>query len=209
MEHIHPFIDLSIQEILPENQELASTLKSFLVQHYEQTGRYYHNSNHIEHMLALTYQYCAHLNHIRPFLWAVLFHDVVYSVSDKDNELNSAKTAERWMTKAAYNELNIQHTFALIMCTQTHKAEPDTDEAWMIDFDLAKLGAAPKEYADYARAIRLEYQVFPDSIYTPGRVKVLQHFLSQEFIFNTATFQHQYEKQARVNLENELHTLTN
>jgi predicted metal-dependent HD superfamily phosphohydrolase len=64
-----------------------------------------------------------------------------------------------------------------------------------------------KEYEVYFKQIRKEYKIYPDMLYNPGRKKALQHFLENEFIFQTETFRTKYEKQARENIQREISQL--
>lgn len=52
--------------------------------------------------------------------------------------------------------------------------------------------------------MRKEYAMFPDEIYIPGRIKVLEHFGSMDSIFKIPAFQDRFEKQAGLNMQREL-----
>ncbi|MFC4740097.1 hypothetical protein ACFO3U_08825 [Flavobacterium ponti] len=44
-------------------------------------------------------------------------------------------------------------------------------------------------------------------LYNPGRKKALEHFLANEFIYQTEAFRKQYETQARTNIQKEIKIL--
>jgi len=58
----------------------------------------------------------------------------------------------------------------------------------------------------YAKNIRKEYHIYPDLMYNPGRIKVLQHFLQKSNIYFTQAFQAK-EAAARQNLQQEIQLL--
>ncbi len=73
------------------------------------------------------------------------------------------------------------------------------------DIDLSILGASPEDYAAYRDAIRCEYSAVPEGKFTAGRLSILRRFLSQR-IYTTAFFE-QLEKQARLNIQEEIESL--
>ena len=83
------------------------------------------------------------------------------------------------------------------------------DEKLIQDLDLKILGENSKKYEDYSNSIREEYSNFCDEIFKPARIKVLKSFLDREHIYNTKFFRDNYEKQARINLKNEIEYLSN
>jgi predicted metal-dependent HD superfamily phosphohydrolase len=78
------------------------------------------------------------------------------------------------------------------------------DEKWLIDFDLKVLAKAPEAYAIYAKQIRKEFSIYPDFLYHPGRKKALEHFLEKEYIYQTESFQTDFETKARANIQAEI-----
>lgn len=79
----------------------------------------------------------------------------------------------------------------------------DPDAALFIDADLSILGKSPPVYNSYSKQIRQEYAVYPDTLYLPGRKKVILHFLEMPRIYKTDFFYEKYEEQARKNLRRE------
>ena len=77
-----------------------------------------------------------------------------------------------------------------------------------LDADLAILGQSDENYKLYTKQIRQEYSFFSDADYKKGRVGVLKHFLAMERIYKTEYFFNKFEKQAKLNIENELKRLT-
>ena len=82
---------------------------------------------------------------------------------------------------------------------------PDTN--YFTDADLGILGQNEAEYLAYCKKIRMEYAMYPDELYYPGREKVIRHFLDMDQIFKTEIFRTRFEKQARYNLDMELNEM--
>ena len=81
------------------------------------------------------------------------------------------------------------------------------DGHFMLDIDLSILATGRENYIEYTKQIRTEYAVYPDEVYNPGRVKVLQHFVGMDRIYKTDHFSSLWEERAKQNLEFELGTL--
>ncbi|MBO1437450.1 hypothetical protein [Meiothermus sp. CFH 77666] len=175
-----------------------SMLDDLLTRHTE-PQRYYHNLAHLDTLLQLL--------PAKPHLeFAVWFHDAVYDPTRADNEAQSAGLAQESLERLGAEPLLIQKVMRIILATQNHQAD-DPDTALFLDADLSILGAEPKTYRAYARAIRQEYAWVPEALFRERRAQVLQKFLSRERIYQTEAFAH-LEPPARENLAQELETLT-
>ena len=89
-----------------------------------------------------------------------------------------------------------------------HEPSDNLDTNFFMDADLSILGADKDPYFKYAGQVRKEYKYFPDFLYNPGRKKVLKEFLKMGNIFKTKYFQDKYEEQAKVNITDELKSLS-
>src|SRR5262249_57998276 len=74
----------------------------------------------------------------------------------------------------------VGETARLVLLTKAHRAAA-ADEAgqWLLDADLAVLGADPETYDRYAAAIRREYAWVPDADYRAGRRRGLGGFFGR------------------------------
>ena len=97
-------------------------------------------------------------------------------------------------------ETTIKAVEAAILATKTHEASTDPDINFLLDFDLAALGADWGTYQTYAANIRKEYSIYPNEVYKAGRKKVLQHFLALPKIYKTPLFQTLLEARAHHNI---------
>jgi predicted metal-dependent HD superfamily phosphohydrolase len=184
---------------------------------YSNKSRHYHNLSHINDMIESYETYFDQLKSPNEILFAIFYHDFVYSASKKDNELKSAEFAlsiftdvkpDRFLKPVGFAELNKHLVFDAISATQHHQHNIIDDINWLIDFDLKILAKDWDDYKIYFEQIRKEYRIYPDFLYKPGRAKALKHFLENEFIFQTEEFRGLYEEKARTNIEKEILLLT-
>lgn len=169
---------------------------------YSGKSRYYHNLTHLEEMIVQYERYQSELTFPVEVLYAIFYHDYIYKATSKENELKSAEFAISILPEHA--KINAALVFDMIVATKLHEHNKVEDTNWLIDFDLKILSKEWKEYEVYFKQIRKEYKIYPDLLYKPGRKKALQHFLENEFIYQTETFQTKFEKQARENILKEI-----
>ena len=178
------------------------TLWQDLEKAYSGKNRYYHNLTHLEEMIVQYERYQSELTFPVEVLYAIFYHDYIYKATSKENELKSAEFAISILPVNA--KINAALVFDMIVATKLHEHNKVEDTNWLIDFDLKILSKEWKEYEVYFKQIRKEYKIYPDLLYNPGRKKALQHFLENEFIYQTETFRTKFEKQARENILKEI-----
>lgn len=172
---------------------------------YSKKSRYYHNLTHLEEMVFWFTKYKEQLQQPKEVLFSIFYHDYVYKVTRKDNELKSAEYAVALIKPN--HQLNKQLVFDLIVATQLHQHNENEDSNWLIDFDLKILSKDWEDYKIYCQQIRKEYKIYPDFLYNPGRKKALAHFLENKNIYQTETFRTHFEDKARENIQKEIATL--
>lgn len=172
---------------------------------YSGKSRHYHNLTHLEEMIVQYEIYSSQLTFPVEVLYAIFYHDFIYKTTSKENELKSAEFAISILPANA--KINKELVFEMILATKLHEHNSVEDVNWLIDFDLKILAKEWNDYEVYFKQIRKEYKIYPDLLYNPGRKKALQHFLENEFIFQTETFRTQFEKQARENIQREISLL--
>jgi predicted metal-dependent HD superfamily phosphohydrolase len=175
---------------------------------YASPGRHYHSVEHVLECLA--YFDRVRERAVRPdeLEIAIYFHDAVYDVSRNDNEARSAELAHAAALDAGIARERADEIARLVATTAHGSAAPhDPDACLLADIDLSILGASPERYRRYEADIRLEYARFPDALYQPGRLKVLDSFLERTAIYTTPYFYDRLERQARENLAQATHAL--
>ena len=175
-------------------------LQQAILASYAEPQRHYHTQRHLAECLthlAAARHLAQHPAEVELALW---FHDAVYDVKGKDNELRSAQWATCALQHAGASDAVSQRVHDLIMAT-CHTATPvEADAQLLVDIDLAILGAGPERFAEYDQQVRAEYSWVPALIYGFKRKQVLQSFLQRPQIYSTVHFQQALELQARSNL---------
>ncbi len=173
-------------------------------QKYSQRNRHYHNLDHISALLNELTLVKPLIQNWEAVLFAIYYHDLIYKSTRKDNEEKSAEIAENRMRAIGVDTESVNLCQYHILATKSHREYTDSDTNYFTDADLSILGKDPEMYANYCSNIRKEYAIYPNFLYKKGRQKVVNHFLSMDWIFKTPEFYEKYEQQARWNLEMEL-----
>ncbi|HZT81796.1 MAG TPA: HD domain-containing protein [Gemmataceae bacterium] len=180
-----------------------------LVAAYTKPHRHYHNLTHLEEVFQAIGSLRDEVQDEAAVRLAAWYHDVVHDPRAADNEERSADCAAEALKALGLPEERIGQVGRLIRLTKHHQAGPgDRDGVVLLDADLAILGAPAGRYAEYAGAIRREYDWVPEEQYRRGRKGVLERFLAREWIFGTGRMREEREGQARENLRRELAELT-
>lgn len=190
-----------------KNKELATNLWLEIFTKYSESKRQYHTIDHLEAIINDLNEVKSKVGDWDTTLLAVFYHDIIYKASSNTNEGDSAKLAMQRLSEIGYPAEKVAKCANMILATKKHEHSEDGDTNYLIDTDLAILGKSPYDYQKYTEQIREEYSIYPDFMYANGRKKALQHFLQMEAIYKTEYFTKKYEKQARVNIKNELETL--
>lgn len=178
-----------------------------IIAKYDEAHRYYHTRQHLVECLEKFGELrhlAANPAEIELALW---FHDAVYEPLRHDNEFASANWAQSSVLNAGLDQTVADHIYDLVMATQHHAKPEATDTKILIDVDLAILGAKPDRYNEYEQQIRKEYSHVPEATFRLKRTEILQYFLAQPTLFNTALFIERYEQQARLNMKHALEQL--
>ena len=186
---------------------LVAQLWEELEQAYTSKGHHYHTLVHLAYMLELAKKYGKKGERYNLLLFAIFYHDIVYSATQSDNEEKSAAIAGKRLAGLGLAPVDVAFVKEMILATKAHQQQSDDSINLLLDLDLAILGAHEERYDAYSQAVRQEYSLYPDLIYKPGRTKVLQHFLNQPSIYKTSLFKQNFEAQARQNLQRELKQL--
>lgn len=178
-----------------------------LIQAYSEPHRAYHNLEHLNDVLRVIGKLASLAENPDLVFLAGWFHDVVYDPLAKDNEEASAQWAIAELGGLIGDE-RANVVADLVRATMhDNRTEMNADTAVLLDADLSILGAEPKRYEKYAKAIRQEYSFVLEEDYRIGRTKVLQSFLARERLFQTERMYAVGEELARQNIANEIAVL--
>lgn len=177
-----------------------------LEQHYEGPDRHYHNLSHLDHIFYELDRVRRYVQDWDTLRFAVIYHDLIYRPTRKDNEKRSALLCVERLGELGFPQARAERVYRHILATKAHGMSFDTDTNLLVDADLSILGQDRVRYAAYTQEVRQEYSAIPDLLYRPGRKKVLRKFLERKRIYLTPTFYERYEAAARENIEWELST---
>lgn len=187
--------------------ELVGGVFDDLRTRYGEKHRAYHTMDHVAACLGHFDTIRHSLDAPRSVELALWFHDAIYNPRSATNEADSARLAVRQLGTLGEDAFVVDSARRLIEITR-HPSEPQTsDEGYLLDIDLAILGANAIDYDLYEKNIRKEYKWVPRFIYRRERSKVLRMFLDQERIYRTGHFHVLFEKQAKNNIERALMSL--
>jgi predicted metal-dependent HD superfamily phosphohydrolase len=187
-----------------DDKELIDRYFNEILRRYTASRRHYHNLTHITSLLRFYEEYASMLIDRHVVLFSIFYHDIIYNVLRKDNELRSAKLAVKRLKALQVPASTIEQVKLFIEATKTHAVTEAVthvgDLQFFLDFDMSILAARPTSYKAYAENVRKEYHIYPDKLYYAGRKQFLQHCLQTEHIFLTPTFRERYEGIARENI---------
>lgn len=208
-----PVVDMSrrwlqLMDSLEVDQEQARKTFADLVSHYTETGRHYHNLEHVKELLDTVDELQVLAVDIITIRLAVWFHDVIYDPRADDNEARSAEYAVRALRTFGLPPEDIERVRNLILVTVDHEAPADDIDAQiLIDADLAPLGSDENLFERQSKALRKEFAWVPEEEYQANRARFLTSFLERERIFQTDELFDSLESQARRNISKSLSTL--
>ena len=177
---------------------LPNGIFALLIRRYSEPHRAYHTLQHIGECFEQLDRAPGEAFHeVGLALW---FHDAIYDPRASDNEMRSAQWAREVLRDTGAADAAIDAVERMILATRHQAAPQEYDAQLVVDIDLSILGASQTRYREYEDQIRQEYAWVEDSAFRRGRIGVVQHFLSQPFIYSTDDYRERFEARARSNL---------
>jgi predicted metal-dependent HD superfamily phosphohydrolase len=176
-----------------------------LLAFYDEPHRYYHNRVHIREMFDAALQQELKLSPAQTF--AVLAHDAVY-VPGAQRGYNETLSAQLMRVYAPKVDLAVlDAAFAIIIDTTDHLARHAESTA-VLDLDLMRLGAAPKDFERYSwevfaeqrPLIAVEDDVGAWRFFDERRAQFFQTLMGRPSIFHLAPMRAAYERACQINL---------
>ena len=175
-----------------------------LVECYSEPHRKYHTIQHLNECLRHLESVRSLADHPDEVEMALWFHDAIYDTTKKDNEKRSAEWARDNALAAGVSTEKAERIYGLVMMTMHNAVPAGRDAEVLVDIDLGILGAEASRFDEYEVQVREEYSWVPESLYRAARRKVLEQFVSREWIYSTEPFRRSYEARARDNISRSL-----
>lgn len=176
-----------------------SSLLSAVLARYREPHRHYHTLEHLRDCLAALRELTSEAP--REVELALLFHDAVYDPRASDSEQASVDLLFEEARRAWLDDALIRRTATLILATK-HLGDDLPEEAgWVVDADLAILGADDERFDRYEADVRLEYAFVDDQAFGRGRAAFVRGMLERERVFVTRRGHRLWGAKARRNLE--------
>ncbi|MDF2569846.1 MAG: hypothetical protein K0R55_1450 [Sporomusa sp.] len=190
----------ALAETLGFNDQSSDKIFRMILASYTQYFRHYHGLDHLADCFEHHDEIKTKLLNSALVEYVVWFHDIVCVPNAKCNEeLSAAASYYAAAQLGLANEFSCQAVRTILLTN--HKATAaSTDEAYLLDIDLAVLGRDWASFLNYERQIRTEYKHVPELGYRQGRRQVIEYILDRDVIYQTEYFRGKYEKTARSNL---------
>ncbi len=181
-------------------------LRDLLTGRLSEPHRRHHGPSHVDAMLAGLRELGPLVRAPATVEVAVWYHDAVYDPSRADNESRSADLLRSEMAGVAPPDV-VADAAAMVLATADHAIPTQTppelrgDMAYLLDLDMAVLGADPEGYDAYERGIAAEYgPVHGEAAYARGRRAFLEGLLLRPRLFLTDRFHDELDAKARANV---------
>jgi predicted metal-dependent HD superfamily phosphohydrolase len=173
-------------------------LLAALLDRYSESHRAYHGVDHVAACLVAAAKVRKCLQSPISVELALWYHDAIYEPRKADNEERSADLATSELRDLLPSLFPTIHEHILATKHQASPVSPDSQ--YLVDIDLAILGASPEEFDAYELAVRREYRWVPEFLFRSKRREILESFLARPRIYLTESFHGELEEAARINL---------
>lgn len=171
-----------------------------LIAAYSQRHRKYHNIDHLHAVLNTLDTVSESASDASAIELALWFHDAIYKIFSKTNELDSAVLARDFVETNNGGSDLADRVYSHILATEHNSLPVDPDAKLLVDIDLAILGREASVYDIFEANIRKEYRYVPWPVYRKNRIAILQGFLDRPQIYSHRYFVEHLEQNARANL---------
>jgi predicted metal-dependent HD superfamily phosphohydrolase len=186
--------------------EVLEKLWTQLSEYYSEPYRFYHTRDHILYCLDKFDRIKDKLKYPEAVEMAIWYHDIIYDVTARDNEIQSALYFQN-LARPYLSEDYIDKVSQLILAT-IHNTDPkDTDTAYLQDIDLSSFGETWGNFLNDGDNLRKETPHLTDEQYYDGKIIFFQMLLNRERIYFSDYFYNCYEETARRNIQVMLHRI--
>jgi predicted metal-dependent HD superfamily phosphohydrolase len=171
-----------------------------LINAYNEPHRVYHNLGHIKSCLTIFDRVSELMVNPDAVELAIWFHDVIYTIGDKENEQLSANLFMT-LTNGLFDNVFRDRVYQHIMATCHDCSEiTNADTKLMVDIDLSSFGLPWAEFLIDSKKVRAEMTHLSDIDYNQKQRSFQLSLLDQPYFYNSDYFHKYYEAQAHENL---------
>ena len=175
-----------------------------IIAHYHEPHRHYHTVTHLCECFYWFDKIKDKLNNPALVALALFYHDIIYEPTSTHNEQNSAIFAKNALADLLSDD-DLAQIHCYIIATKDHiNPSADGDLDYLLDIDLAILGADKDRFDEYNAQIRREFAWVDDTLYHIKRKQVLNDFYQKTPLFITPYFYGVLEIPAKANLQKAL-----
>lgn len=178
----------------------SAEVAGLIISKHQELHRHYHNTRHLAFCLSQLSEARGEMANPDVVELALWFHDAVYVPNALDNEEKSAALFVE-MAQGQLSDDMIQAIAEIIPATCHQKPPRTSEEAFVLDIDLASIGLPWEEFNRDNEALRAEAPRIHDNLYYEGKVAFLSALLERENIYYTDYFSAKFEQQARFNIK--------
>jgi predicted metal-dependent HD superfamily phosphohydrolase len=199
-ENLARFRTLWLHQQKPNLADDSQAVYQQLINAYNEPHRVYHNLGHIKSCLTIFDQVSELLVNPDAVELAIWFHDVIYTIGDKENEQLSADLFMT-LTNGLFDNVFRDSVYQHIMATCHDCSEiTNADTKLMVDIDLSSFGLPWDDFLIDSKKVRAEMPHLSDVDYNQKQKSFQLSLLDQPSFFNSDYFLEYYEAQAHKNL---------
>jgi predicted metal-dependent HD superfamily phosphohydrolase len=170
-----------------------------LVKRYTEKHRHYHNPRHMICCLQQLDSSTSLIEDKDTIEMAIWFHDLVFEPMASDNEERSADLF-KILAKGHFSSNFVDTVSDIIVATKHCDAPSSSNQAYMLDIDLASLGIPWMYFRQDCIDLRAEQPGISDIRFYSGKLKFLNTLIRRPRIYFTDSFFNRYELEARRNI---------
>ena len=200
-------------EAMMAHVPVDSARRRALWQRMTAPDRHYHDGRHLSDMWRLHERFAQRAGFdpvwsTRLVASSIAYHDAVHVAGRLDNEIRSA---ELWLADSqaggiapedrAWVAQTIRATADHLGAVADEEDEGARLRRWVLDLDLASLGASASQFEDNTRRLRLEAMSMDETAWRRSLRRFMTHLAESRVIFRSPPLFEAFEAQARRNIE--------
>jgi predicted metal-dependent HD superfamily phosphohydrolase len=159
---------------------VTTSLLLDLTRRYLEPQRHYHTLEHIAAMLHVGRHFP--LDEVQTM--AIWFHDAIYDPTSDQNEIKSARLANKWLARTGWEVEDIERVGRIVLDTRAHTPSTTQAEA-VLDLDLMSLAVNWPAFEENTQAIRLENAHLSDAAFIANRLAFFTSLQERQRLYFT------------------------